>query len=253
MDILNNDRSNLTSFEWTLFSNIIHAYSKFSPAKSFHDEITRQSRLPPKIRVKLAQELIPNLVMSFYTSLQMFIKCANEFQIFTIDEQKCIYQRNFHGVSSLMGQLILRESGILENKTYLSAFASLYDLETLQMAENVMSRLDYDSILVQVFLVILSFSSNCFMVDSSNCNHEDYVLRKTKQLFNYQNQYTGVLWKYMIFRYGYKDAVMRFSKLVKQIVDMIPLAVDTYVQNTPHQGFVTHIVQQTEHYIIVSN
>ncbi|CAF4538086.1 unnamed protein product [Rotaria sp. Silwood2] len=248
LDLLNRDRSSLTTTDWTLFSNIIHAYDIFSPVKSIHNEIARQSKLPPKIRVKLAQELIPNILIPFYTSLQSYIRCTNEFQMFTIAEQQCIYQRNFHSASSLMGQLILRESGIFENKTYLSAFASSYDVETLTQAASVMERLDYDSTLVKIFLVIISFSSNCFMIDNSINIFGDYLLRKTKQLFFYQNQYTELLWKYMIFRYGYKEAAFRFAGLIKQIIDLIPLAVDAYVQNTTHhQTVVTKISEKTEY------
>ncbi|CAF3595771.1 unnamed protein product [Rotaria sp. Silwood1] len=245
LDLLNIDRSNLTTTDWTLFSNIIHAYDIFSPVKSIYNEIACQSKLPLKIRIKFAQKLIPNLLISFYTSLQSYIRCINEFQMFTIAEQKCIYQRNFHSTSSLMGQLILRESGIIENETYLSAFASLYNIETLIQAASIMTRLDYDSTLVKIFLVIISFSSNCFMIDISTNIYGDYILRKTKQLFFYQNQYVELLWKYMIFRYGYKEATFRFAGLIKQIIDLIPLVVDTYAQNTAHhQTIITEVSEK---------
>ncbi|CAM4764787.1 unnamed protein product [Rotaria magnacalcarata] len=69
LDLLNNDRSDLTT-------------------PSISNEVARQSKLSLKIRVKLAQDFMPNWLLSFYTLLQSFIKCTNEFRMFTIDEQK---------------------------------------------------------------------------------------------------------------------------------------------------------------------
>ncbi|CAF4081947.1 unnamed protein product [Rotaria magnacalcarata] len=57
-------------------------------APSISNEVARQSKLSLKIRVKLAQDFMPNWLLSFYTLLQSFIKCTNEFRMFTIDEQK---------------------------------------------------------------------------------------------------------------------------------------------------------------------
>ncbi|CAF1995033.1 unnamed protein product [Rotaria magnacalcarata] len=146
-----------------------------------------------------------------------------------------------------MGQVILRESVLLENTTYLDAFTCLYDIETLTKAGSVMERLDYNLTLVIVFLVIVSFFfSNYFMIDNSFYNRRDHILRKTKQLFFYQNQYAELFWKYLLFHYGNKGAAIRFARLIKQIVDLIPLTVDTYIQNTEHHILVTQIYEKSK-------
>ena len=178
LGLLNADRSNLSSIEWTLFSNVVHSYDRISPVKSIHQMIACQSKLPLKIRSKLAQDFVPNLIISFYTSLQSYMKCTKEFQALTDVEQICIYQRNFHSTSNLIGQLILHESGLFDNPTYLYAFASLYDTEVLQQAHAIVKRLDCNSTLVKVFLVVISFSSNCFMLNFEFHNYGFFCTRK---------------------------------------------------------------------------
>jgi hypothetical protein len=236
-----------------MFSNIVHAYDILSPAVSTRNEIARQSTLPLKIRLKLAQDFIPNLVISFYTSLQSFIKCTNEFRTFTEMEQGCVYRRNFHSISGLAGQLILRESDFFENTAYMYAFGSLYDAETLARADSIIKRLDYDSTSVKIFLIIIAFSSNCFLVDKGENLQEDYLLSKTKVLFRYQNLYAELLWKYMLFRYGYLEAAGRFSGLIKQILDLIPLSIDAYIQNSTHHVMVDEITESTERKLNINN
>lgn len=126
------------------------------------------------------------------------------------------------------------------------AFGSLYDAETLARAGSIIKRLDYDSTLVKIFLLIISFSSNCFLVDKGENPQEDCLLRKTKVLFRYQNLYAELLWKYMMFRYGHLEAAARFSGLIKQILDLIPLAVDAYIKNSTHHVMVDEITERNE-------
>ena len=216
-----------------------------SPAPSNRSVIARQSTLPLKIRLKLAQEFIPSVVISFYTSLQSYINCTNEFRTFTEVEQGSLYQRNFHSITSLAGQLILRESGFFEHTAYMYAFGSLYDAETLARADAIIKRLDYDSTIVKIFLIIISFSSNCFLIGKKENLQEDHLLRKTRVLFRYQNLYTELLWKYLLFRYGHLAAAIRFSGLVKQMLDLIPLTIDAYTENSAHQLMVNEITEKT--------
>ena len=246
LDLLNQDRSSLSTMDWTLFSNVVHAYDALSPAHSTRNEMARQSTLPMKMRLKLAQDFIPNLVVSFYTSLQGFIQCTNEFRSFHVAEQTSLYQRNFHSITSLTGQLILRESGMMENPAFLYAFASLYDVQTLARADAISRRLDHVATLANLFLIIIAFSTNCFLVDHGESVRRDPLLHKTKILFHFQNLYAELLWKYMIFRYNYREAACRFTGLIKQIVDLIPLAVDAYVENNTHQLLVDDITVKTQ-------
>jgi hypothetical protein len=227
-----------------LFSNIIHAYDRSSPIVSARQELMRHSTWPLKLRLKLAQDFIPNLVRSFYVSLKSFMTCSSQHQTLTSFERICLYERNIHTTSSLTGQLILRESKLVNDSTCMFAFTSFYNTNMLRQGEKIMKRLDCDSTLVKIFLLVISFSSNCFLINNDNIHFDDHLLTRTTSLTYYQHVYAELLWKYMIFRYDYWQAVNRFVCLIKQILDLIPLTIDAYNESTMHQDTVKQLIHR---------
>jgi hypothetical protein len=76
--------------------------------------------------------------------------------------------------------------------------------------------------------------------------HSDALLRGTFRLLGSQNLYTEILWKYMIYRYGYEQTVVRFAALVKQMLDLINLSTGIYTENPHHQILVDDFVEEAK-------
>lgn len=251
MDLLNDDRSKLNREDWTLIGNVLQTYDSFSPARSTRDEIGRNSSLPLKIRQKTAQQSIPNLILSFYTTLKSLVQCTNEFRSLTFEERNSLCRRNFHAVSTLTGQLILRESTIQQDPAFMAAFTSHYSLKILLHADSIMKRMDSDSNMVKIFLIVLSFSSNCFHVDERHAHFSDALIEKTDLLIRFQNFYVEILWKFMVYRYGEHQASIRFLGLTKQIVDLISLNFESFIHEESYRRLVNEITERTHHFFII--
>lgn len=61
-------------------------------------------------------------------------------------------------------------------------------------------KLEYDSIIIKLMLIILAFSSNCYMVHQHENINNDCLLLGTYRILGSQNMYVEILWKYMIHR-----------------------------------------------------
>jgi hypothetical protein len=70
-------------------------------------------------------------------------------------------------------------------------------------------------------MIILSFSSNCSVLTFPETKFNDTLLLGTFRLLGSQNVYVELLWKYMVYRYGDHQTIIRFAQLIKQVVDLI--------------------------------
>lgn len=71
------------------------------------------------------------------------------------------------------------------------------------------------------------------------------LLSNPRLVLNIQNFYVEILFKYMIYRFGYQEAAMRFMNLIKNLLDQI-LLTNTARDIQIHQTLVQNIVAETE-------
>jgi hypothetical protein len=242
--LLNNDQSSLTNFEWNLLSNVIHAFDKFSLVPSMSRMIECLNSVERKIEFDISDTF--NLFASFYTSVQSFVSSTADFRVLTIAEQCSLFQRNLHGLFNLCGTFMLRDAGMFDNNRNESIIVPLYGEEIVRQAKRIIIRLDYDSTLVKIIHIIFAFSTNCYTINYDLHMNKDALLRGTFRLLGSQELYTEILWKYMIYRYGYEETVYRFAGLIKQMLDLIILSAGIYTNNQHHQILVDNLVDEAK-------
>ncbi|CAF3219982.1 unnamed protein product [Rotaria sp. Silwood2] len=219
----------LNASDWTLISNIVHAFDTFSPVSEVRRTIENSTTSASNIQYDISQSL--NLMSSFYNSLQSFISSTPDFKVLTLDEQRSLFQRNMLGLLCVGGMYLMRESGIFDKPENESVMLPLYGIEVTQQARLICRQLNFDPVLIKVMLVALAFSSNCYMIHNRGNIDKDSLLLGTFRLLGSQNVYVELTWKYLLHTYGYNIAVQTFSKLIKQLLDTLALAIDMYTNN----------------------
>ena len=189
---------------------------------------------------------ILDMFTTYYTSTETFICSSPDFQVLTVAEKCSLYQRNLHGVLNLCATIISRLSGMFDSSTNDNIIMSIYGYDVFQQTKRIAMQLDYDLIINKLILIILAFSSNCYMVDEHENMYHDSLLYGTYRLFGSQNVYIGILWKFMIYRYNYYDASLRFARLIKHMLDLLKISGNAHQSNEIHQNFVDEIAVSTE-------
>ncbi|CAF4097527.1 unnamed protein product, partial [Rotaria sordida] len=82
LGLLRNDRSILTTNEWTLLSNFLHAFEERIPSMRIQNSLNELSSLPPKLRLK-PSELV-SLVHDLYSSIVPLIESTPDFHYLPI-------------------------------------------------------------------------------------------------------------------------------------------------------------------------
>jgi hypothetical protein len=74
----------------------------------------------------------------------------------------------------------------------------------------------------------------------------------TFRLYGSQNVYVELLWKYMIYRYGYYQTVLRFARIVKYILDKIRQSTSIYMTNKIIRDFMDDIIKKIKEKLTTS-
>jgi hypothetical protein len=78
------------------------------------------------------------------------------------------------------------------------------------------------------------------------------ILFDTKRLFYIQNIYIEIMFKYMIYQFGYNEASLRFAALVKSFLDQ-SMCVLRAAEVQTHDQLMQTIVKETETVLTFQN
>ena len=110
------------------------------------------------------------------------------------------------------------------------------------------NRADNNGTLIKVLLPALIFSTDS---DLYVCTNENDI-SSTKRIIAIQNFYAEILFKYMIFRYSYKEAMLRFAGLIKNALDQSICALRA-AEVQQHEQLIQAIVKQTEQSVTLNS
>jgi uncharacterized membrane protein len=231
----------LTDLEWRLLSNVIHAYDKFDPTLKIADSMNHLTRLPMEFLFDVSHT--HNLFTTYYTTAQSFVSSAPDYKILTINEQCSLLKRNLNGLFIFCAEIVCRDLKMLDNSAWKNTLTYTLGSDMIERKRFLNIRLEHDTTLIKLMLIIIAFSSNCYMLDERHTIWNDQLLHGTFRLLGSQNVFVEILWKYMLYRYGFRETVLRFAALVKQTLDLISLVVNMYRSHKLHQHFVDDTIR----------
>ncbi|CAF4143197.1 unnamed protein product [Rotaria sordida] len=244
MNLLSRDISSLSPDNWILLSNLVHAFDSFAPSYEVKRMIKFLTTTSVDIQYKLQQSL--NIVSMICQSIQSSINSTADFRIMTTEEQCSLVQRNTLGIWAFYSMVILYHCDMFDNISSKSIMNPLYKLDDVEYTRSLTMRLDPDPTLVKLIIMVLSFSSNCFTIHADQNMQRDSLLMGTFRLLGSQNAYVEIMWKYMLYRYGYFESAKRFCELIKIMLDEINMASNIYDNNKIHQNLANQIIEGTK-------
>ena len=170
LNLLRNDRSLLTTNQWSLLSNVVNAFDDQSPAPSILNTMTLHTAYPSKIRLKMASDYFKKITGSLYISAGPFIKTMPEFINMSINDQSALIERNIRCVGGFSGILVFREADVCNNPYYHHASVAAYGTKLTNEATRIVTHADNDGTLIKLMLSVLSMSTCSDHIDPS-CEH----------------------------------------------------------------------------------
>jgi hypothetical protein len=159
LNLLINDRSLLSINQWSLLSNVTHAYDDKSPSLTIRNTMARQLAFPSKLQLKMATDYFKHITGALYLSAGPFIKTMPGFTNMTIADQGILVERNIRSIGGFSGILVLREADLCNNPYYHSAFVANYGHHRTKEAMRIVGHADLDGTLIKLMIPILALST----------------------------------------------------------------------------------------------
>ncbi|CAF3836149.1 unnamed protein product [Rotaria sp. Silwood1] len=244
LNLLRSDQSTLTIDQWNLLSNIVNCYEAYNGFLIGESYMHEQHKLPLKLRFK--PESVSKLYEMTLEQVQQLYKNNQDFLSLPSHDRSILLHSTFGHTSTLSLNVIAHPVGLFNYSTYYDVLGTMSHPRVIPIAKRIASRLDFDIVIMRLFLAILSFStinytvySDTPPVDSSN----------TKQILHIQDTYVELTWRYILYKFNYEQAVETFSDFIRCLFGIH----DDIVTGHEVQWFsntIDSLVQKTEETIL---
>jgi hypothetical protein len=257
LDLLENDRSLLTTEQWSYLSNVTHLYDRKSPVFNVRNLLKDELSYPIKVRCKMAVKNMFIIMSTMYEGILPFIEQISHFNNLSVDDRSALMERNLKTAGGYSGIIICRDAEFCSSLTFKIGFSLVYGSVLMDDAIKTNNRADPDNTLIKLLLPTLVFSTGSDLylskisssknvyLESDGSIDQYRLLSNIKYVLIIQNFYVEILFKYMIFRYGYEEAALRFAGLIKNCLDQTMCALSA-AEIQKHEQLIQTIVKQTE-------
>jgi hypothetical protein len=164
-------------------------------------------------------------------------------------EDRCIILRNAaDNVCCMGGSFIMQHCLLYGLDTYLRAMNTKYGKHTMDIHIWARKFIDQDVTLIKLAISLFAFSENnaCYYLNSSN------DLTNPLHIFEIQNKYADVTWKYLLYKYDFRDAIKRFLNVTLWLTSMNILAVHAR-SLAVHVSDIDTVIEETELKLILDD
>ncbi|CAF1347686.1 unnamed protein product [Rotaria sordida] len=210
LNLLQSDQSTLTIDQWNLLSNLSHCYDDHSGLSIGKRFMLARNVLPLKLRWKKGSvveliEMSLNTCQSLYTKNQDFLSLSAR-------DRSILLHNTFKHTGSLSSNFIIYKIHIMDCPTYLNVVEMVTHSNVIPVAKRIASRLNFDMIIMKLFLVILTFSTTRYTVYS---NIPAVNLSNIKEILRIQDTYIELTWQYLLYKYDFERAVKCLSDFIR--------------------------------------
>lgn len=210
MNLLQNDVSTLTLDQWNLLSNLTHCYDENCGLELGHRFMNEQNSLPVKYRFK-APAMLNYFMVSIEISQSLY-QNNHDFLSLPADDRSLLLNTTLRHTASLSANFIYYQVGLLDNPIFFHTVAMITHENVADSNRKVAERLRMDPILTKLALAIMSFSTINY---TTYLNGSLKNFSNIKQILYIQNYYIEITWRYLLYKCGYKQAIICVSDLVR--------------------------------------
>jgi len=228
---LQSDNSILTTSQWTLLSNLIYSYDEqklLSIAQQFINN-NDDSTLSKEFFIKI------------YETTGKYIRSNGDFCKLSLDDRSAFLRNIAENVTCLGTVLSWNQSQIYNCKPFIDIYINFYGENLVTMIKRVLKYIDPDIVITKLALSLFAFSTN------NSIFSLNMIIRplNTLAIFQIQNIYAEVIWKYLLHKYNYDQSIQRFINLIQCLLS----ATDTvyHIQNIEkHVNDIESLIEETE-------
>ena len=163
------------------------------------------------------------MIGTFYTAIQPLLERSPYFNDLSPSIQQLVIRNNLYGTGALNAMYAAAEAKLFESASHIVNCNEIYGADYILETQRLLGRMESNGTLIKIMLTILAFATNSSVVsydqsiDAINQSSE----RSSLILLRIQDTIITMLWKYLVYQFGFTQAVQRFDHLVKNFLDIL--------------------------------
>ncbi|CAF4042917.1 unnamed protein product [Rotaria sp. Silwood1] len=239
-NLLQSDQSTITLDQWNLLSNLVHCFDENSGYTLVESFIEEQNRLPLKLRFKYS------LVYDFFTSMMGNVQIAFEknrdFLSLSRHDRITLLRTTVEYTSTIGSIFTLRQYKLFNYPSFYESAEIIFQPSATVFIKRVIDQLDPDNTFIKLILAIVAFSTINYIVYRKNIEID---LTNNKVMLPFQDMYTDLAWRYLLYKYGHHEAVKRFSNLTRCLFAVTGAIAEAH-ESQKFTEMIDSIIEQTE-------
>ncbi|CAF1183617.1 unnamed protein product [Adineta steineri] len=249
LSILNSlkpDHSLLTSSQWTLLSNLYNSFDESQLSllgKSLVD--THNSLQPMNVTY---QKLVENYLSSLYETTGRYLCLNDDICKLSFSDRSILLRNAADNVSCMASAFITHHFDLFSLDSFLKILIAIYGNRPVSLSLWAMKFIISDIVIFKLALSLFALSKTTYLyspnilTDSTN----------SSAIFHIQNKYAEVTWKYLIYSYGWYEAVKYFHNIIHWLMTCTMLMIP--IQNfSSHNNNTDSLVELTELTLILDD
>lgn len=210
----------MSTDDWSILSNFVRGYDERNTCKNIEYYINELSSLPPKLRMRTSTAC--NIIAQYNVCIRPIVQHILNLYNLSLDARRAVAKHNLYYTGAFNGLFLSREFELFRNPDFADFCVTYFGYEVTIEASQTVARCESNGNLIKIMLIILAFSSNCSLIIYDGTETIS-TMESSIYLVRIQNIYVTVLWKYLIYLFGYKEAIIRYSHMIKNIIDVIKM------------------------------
>jgi hypothetical protein len=234
------DQSSLTLHQSNLLSNLVHCFDEYSGYSSIEHFIRDQNALPVKLRFR--HPSVSDYFASIMTKVQLVFEKNRDFLSLSSHDHAILLRSTVEYTTSVGGMFTLRQHQLFEYPAFYHSAEMIFRPTAAAFTRRVIDQLDPDDTFIKLILAALAFSTSNYTVYTiSNLDN----LTNLKAILNVQDMYTELTWRYLLYKYGHHQAVIRFSDLIRCLF-LAKYAIAEAHESKQFTEIIDSVIEQTE-------
>lgn len=207
----------MTMDEWDILSNLTYLYERQNIFHLVGSPLAERSKLPIKMRSKIS--LSTDFLMKTVTCVENIVAQSYDVRRLSIAARYRLVKNNAIHVGGFNAAMVDKYLGLCTNDDFSALFSKTYTPVGHAKVIRLIKKMDDDMKLLEILLFIMMFSTN-FSIVRYDPTDDMRTVPSSLELFRIQNKYATTLWKYMEYRFGESETVLRYSSMVMSMIEI---------------------------------
>lgn len=203
----------LSSDQWNLLSNLVNRFDEHGGYSYVQQFIHERNTVPVKLRFKLSA--VKQFFLSIQTKMQLVFENNQHFILLSRNDRQILLQQTIEHTTILGALFAIRQHQLFDNVSFYDSTELIFQSKATIFMRQIIDRLDLDDTLIKLVIAILSFSTINSIVYTKSTKTTLFL--NIRRILAVQNLYIDLAWRYLLYKYGYVESVLKFDKVIQCI------------------------------------